>query len=233
MPLLNPDLLARDAPRSLPVFDVSALPRRAPRAVRAGRPHRLAEGRGRYSVATFLFASCVPEVSHTDTPSRNDLSGAARALEELHVPFDAVVLPHPALVAGPPREPDLSGYRLLIAPSLERLSDADLARLARWLRGGGTLAVLGKLGQRDEGNRPRARDALAELRAAGKVRVLIGGASLPQDRAPFSREAHALAAKLMTELGELATDPVVAGELPGTTWVKTWRHAGGFVSGTS
>ena len=161
VPLLNPDLLARDAPGSVAVYDAHIRFRDAHRAlfVPGGRK-RVAHVGLLYSVATFLFASCIPEVSSTDTPSRNDLSGAARALEELHVPFDAVVLPHPELVAGPPREPDLSGYRLLIAPSLERLSDADLARLARWLRGGGTLAVLGKLGQRDEGQPPaRARRA--------------------------------------------------------------------------
>jgi hypothetical protein len=34
----------------------------------------------------------------------------------------------------------------------------------------------------------------------------------------------------MAELRALATDPIVAGELAATTWVKTWRHAGGFVS---
>ncbi len=231
VPLLNPDLLARDAPAAVPVYDAYLQFRDAHRAlfVPGGRT-RVADVALLYSVATFLFDPCIPGVSSWDTPPLNDFSGAARALEELHIPYDAVVVPHPALVAGPPREPDVSRYRLLVAPSLENLSDADLAWLARWLRGGGTLAVLGKLGGRDERNQPRARDALAELRAAGKVRVLVGGSSLPLHRGLLGPGARALVAKLLGELRELAADPIVAGALPAMTWVKTWRHAGGIVS---
>jgi hypothetical protein len=231
VPLVNPDLLARDAPQSLPVFDEYLRFRDAHRALYLpGGRTRIADVGLLYSVATFLFDPCIPGASSTDTPPLNDFSGAARALEDLHLTYDAVILPHPELASGRSHEPDLSRYTLLVAPSLERLSDADLARLARWLRGGGTLAVLGRIGVRDERNQPRARDALAELRAAGKVRVLVDGASLPAIRTPLGPDGRALTARVESELGALVADPVVGGELPATTWVKTWRHAGGFAS---
>jgi len=231
VPILNPDLLARTAAASVPTFDAYLGFRDAHRALYlpAGRT-RLADVGLLYSEATILFDPCIFGASSTDTPPVNDYSGAARALEDLHVPYDVVVLQHPALATGPPREPDLSRYRLLVAPSLERLSDADLARLARYLRGGGTLAVLGALGKRDERNRPRARDPLAELRAAGKVRVLLDGASLPPSRSTLGPPGRALTERAARELGQLAADPIVSGDLPATTRVKTWRHAGGFVS---
>ena len=231
VPLVNPDILARDAPQSLPVFDDYLRFRDAHRAlyVPGGRA-RLADVGLLYSVATFLFEPCIVGASSWDTPPVNDFSGAGRALEDLHVPYDAVVLPHPALAAGRSHEPDLSRYSLLIAPSLVRLSDADLARLARWLRGGGTLVVLGRVGVRDENNHPRARDALAELRAAGKVQILLNGASLPAVRSALGPNERAVTVRVENELRALVADPIVGGELPATTWVKTWRHAGGFVS---
>jgi len=231
VPLVSPDLLAREAPDALPVYAEFLRLRDRHRAVYTLRGRtRLADVALLYSVATFLFDPCLPEVSTPDSPPQNDLSGAARVLEEEHVPYDVVMLPHPDLVAAHPPEIDLSRYRVLIAPSLERLSDADLERLTRYLRGGGTLAVLGRFAARDERNRARSSDALAALRRAGRVEVLLGGASFPQSRVPQTPVVRALAARLRAELSALLPEPRVSGDLPPTTWVKTWRHAGGFVS---
>ncbi len=230
-PLVDPDLLAREAPAALPAYAGVVRLRDRHRAVFTPRGRsRLADVALLYSVATVLFDQCVPEASSSDTPVLNDLSGAARTLEEGHVPYDVVVLPHPELAPSAPRESDLARYRVVIAPSLERLAAEDLERLTRYLRGGGTVAVLGKLGTRDERNQPRAGDALALLRAAGRVRVLAGGASFPVWRGPQTAQGRALAARLLAELAPLLPEPLVSGDLPATTWVKLWRHAGGFVS---
>lgn len=231
IPLLNPDALIRDAPAALPAYaDLTRL-RDRHRAVFTARGRvRLADVALLYSVATLMFDPCLPEASTPDTPVMNDLSGAARALEDGHVPYDVVMLPHPELVPASVREPDLARYRVVIAPSLERLAGADLERLTRYLRGGGSIAVLGGFAARDERNLPRAEDALAKLRAAGRVRVLLAGESFPAWRASDIVHAKALGARFLTELAPLLPQPIVSGDLPATTWVKTWRHAGGFVS---
>ena len=231
IPLVNPDMLAREAPAALPAYADLVRLRDQHRAVFMARGRsRLADVALLYSVATVMFDPCVPEASSSDTPVQNDFSGAARALEEGHVPYAVVVLPHPELQPASAAEPDLARYRVLIAPSLERLSDADLARLTRYLRGGGILAVIGKLGTRDERNRPRAGDALAGLRAAGRVSVLAGGASFPPARGPYAPTGRALGARLRADLAPLLAVPRISGDLSGDTWVTMWRHAGGFVT---
>ncbi|MFI5315071.1 MAG: beta-galactosidase trimerization domain-containing protein [Myxococcota bacterium] len=231
VPIANPDLLASDAPDALPALGDFLRLRDQHRAVYETRGRtRLADVALLYSVATVLFDPCVPEASSSDTPVLNDLAGAARALEEGHVPYDAVVLPHPELRTAQPRDPDLARYRVVIAPSLERLSDADLERLTRYLRGGGTLAVLGRLGERDERNAARAAPPLAALRRAGRVVVLLGGGSFPGSRGPVGPASRERSARFLAEIGALTPRPLVGGELAPTTWVKTWRHAGGFVS---
>ena len=231
IPLLNPDQLAQEAPAAVRVFGQVTQLRDQHRAVYSARGRsRLADVALLYSVPTAMFDSCVPGVSSADTPMLDDFSGAARALEDGHVPYEVVVLPHPELAPASLRPPDLARYRVVLAPSLENLADADLERLAKYLRGGGTLGVLGKLGVRDERNAPRAAAALAKLRAAGRVQVLLGGASFPIWRTADPVRASALGARFVGELAPLLPDPIVSGELAPTTWVKTWRHAGGFVS---
>ncbi len=230
VPLAYPDLLATQAPDALPVLAAVLELRDRHRSVYQTRGReRVADVALLYSVATVLFDQCVPGASSTDSPPQNDFASAARALEDGHVPYDVVVLRHPDL-APAAREPDLGRYRVAIAPSLESLADADLARLTRFLHGGGTLAVLGKLAVRDERNGARAADALRALRAAGRVEILLGGASFPATRVSPNTAARALGARLVAELAPLLPAPRVAGDLPATTWVKLWRHAGGFVS---
>ncbi|HXZ84678.1 MAG TPA: beta-galactosidase trimerization domain-containing protein, partial [Myxococcota bacterium] len=231
VPLVSPDMLLHEAPEALPEFTEIMRLRDRHRGVfaRTGR-ERLADVALLYSVGSVLFDQCVPEASSSDTPVLNDFSGAARVLEEMHEPFDVVVLPHPELAPARIPAPDLARYRLVIAPSLERLSDADLARLTRYLRGGGTLAVLGKIGVRDEHNRARSAAPVAQLRAAGRVQLLLGGASFSASRVTPSAQLLALGARAQRELRALLPAARVGGELRPSTWVTTWRHAGGFVS---
>ena len=230
VPLANPDLLAQSAPEALAALASLLELRDRHRAVYQARGRvRIADVALLYSVATALFDQCVPNASSSDSPPQNDFGSAARALEDGHVPYDVVVLRHPDLAPGA-REPDLSRYKLVLAPSLESLADADLARLTRFLKGGGTLAVLGKLGVRDERNRARGADALAALRAAGKVKLLLGGASFPETRSSPNTKGRALGAQLVAELAPLLPGARVSGDLPQTTWLKLWHHAGGFAS---
>jgi hypothetical protein len=231
IPLAHPDTIGEQfAPALKGYADMLAL-RDQHRAVYSSSSRtRLADVALLYSVPTVMFDMCLPDASSTDTPALNDLAGAARALEEAHIPYDAVVLPHPELSPESLREVELSRYRVLIAPSLHQLSDRDIARLTRYLRGGGALAVLGKLGVRDERNQTRKDDTLAALRAAGRVVILGGGESFPASRISDTARPRALGARIAKELAPLLPEPIVAGDLPPMTWVKTWRHPGGFVS---
>ena len=231
VPLVNPDLLVRESAAALPTFTAYMRFRDQHRAVFSARGReRLADVALLYSVTTVLFDQCLAEANTPDTPPLNDFSAAARVLEESHEPYDVVVLPHPDLLPAKQREPDLARYRVVIAPSLERLSNADLARLERYVRGGGTLAVLGNLAVRDENNQPRAGAALAKLRAAGHVQVLVDGHSFGASRTKASPETLALGALLKGELAKLVGAPRVGGTVRPDVWVKTWRHSGGFVS---
>ncbi|HTO52592.1 MAG TPA: hypothetical protein VMR50_04325 [Myxococcota bacterium] len=230
VPLAYVDMLATQAPDALPAVSALYALRDRHRAVYQARGReRLADVALLYSVPTMLFDQCVPGVSTGDSPAQNDFASAARALEDGHVPYDVVVLRHPELTPQGLSERELARYRVVIAPSLESLSDADLARLARYLRSGGTLAVIGKLGLRDPRNRTRGGDSLAALRAAGRVVPLLAGASFPASRSGGSA-GRTLGARLLSELAPLLPEPRVTGTLAPDTWVSTWRHDGGFVS---
>jgi len=231
VPLVEPDLLAARAPEALRIVEDFL------RLRDAERPFFAAHGRARradvallYSIPTFLFDPCVPSASSTDTPVLSDLSGAARALEEGHLTYEVVILGHPDLGADAATDDALARHRLVIAPSIENLTESQLALLERYLRGGGTLGVLGRIGVRDERNRARPASALERLRNAGRVRVLLGGQSFPHARLPESAYTHAQSARFLGELGELLLEREIEAALPRTLWVKTWTHRGGRVS---
>ena len=59
-------------------------------------------------------------------------------------------LDHPELRPDRLSLDGLLRYRVLVAPSVEALSDRHARLLGEYLRRGGTLLVLGKLGVRDE-----------------------------------------------------------------------------------
>ncbi|MEU1012033.1 beta-galactosidase [Streptomyces sp. NPDC005890] len=84
-----------------------------------------------------------------------------RALWEAHLTTDFA---HP--------EHDLSGYRLVIAPQLYLLTDAAIANLLAYVRGGGTLVCGFHTGVADEDDRVRAGGMDARLRELFGIRTL-------------------------------------------------------------
>ncbi len=228
VPLASPDALAAGTPQLVPVVDAFLRLRDAERALFAARGReRIADVALLYSIPTFLFDPCVPGASSTDTAPLNDLSGAARALEEGHVSYQAIVLGHAELGGERASLERLASHPVVLAPSVENLAESQIALLEQYLRGGGALAVLGRLGVRDERNRPRSEDVLTRLRAAGTVRILLGGESFPHARLPADARVRALASRFRSEVGALVAKPTVEGGLPETLWLKTWRHRGG------
>jgi hypothetical protein len=228
VPLVSPDALAADAPALVPTIDAFLRLRDGERAFFAPKGRaRSADVALLYSLPTFVFDPCVPGASSTDSPPLNDLSGAARALEQGHIPYDALVLGHADLGGDRATLAALRSHALVIAPSVGNLSESQISLLERYLRDGGKLGVLGRVGVRDERNRPRAADVAARLRAAGDVRTLLGGASFPPTRQVDGAQTKTKAARFLEEISAALPDPGIAGPLPPTLWVKTWRHAGG------
>ena len=229
--LLNPDILGAQARNVVLAIEGFLRMRDTERAFFAPRGRaRFADVALLYSIPTFMFDPCVPTVSSTGAAPLSNLSGAARALEEGHVSYDVVVLGHADLGGDRAVFEDVAKRPVVVAPSIENLSDAQLGLLERYLRGGGTLAVLGRFGVRDERNRPRAENALERMRAAGRVVTLLGGERFPPPRAPENANTRALADRFRAELGRTLPRPIVAGDLPRTLWVKTWTHRGGRIS---
>jgi hypothetical protein len=179
-----------------------------------------------YSIPTMMYHDYMYAVS---TPLRA-LCGIARACQEGHIPYDVVILNHPLIHADHWKLEDLRRYRVLVLPAPECLSDAQIETLTAYLRQGGTLAVSGDCGVRNEDNLPRPQPPLGKWERAGRVvRILPGRTFLPP-RVVESDETAQQTRDTVTALREaLRGREVVSGQLPRLLWAKTWAH-GGFVS---
>jgi hypothetical protein len=180
-----------------------------------------------YSIPTLLYDQYLTAVN---TPPVNALAGAARALEEGHVPYDVVILAHPDLGFDHLEPEDLRRYAVLVAPSLEALSERHAALLRDYLHSGGTLAVLGRLGVVDEQNRRRPRDLMPELERAGRVITLLDGDAFPSSRSRESEATRARSRAVYEAIRRSVGAPLIRGDLPRMLWVKAWQHEDGFVS---
>lgn len=175
-----------------------------------------------YSIPTQMYAVYRANVQG---PHFNDISGIGRTLFEAHIPFDAFILHHPEIRADRWSAADLSRYRLIILPSIECISDEQIAQFAEYLQGGGTIAVMGQFGVRDENNTPRDDSALEHLRAHGRVVQLLDGGNMHFNRATESDATRAIVEQVISEVrGVLGGETLLAGDLPRMLWATTWRH---------
>ncbi|HUT92068.1 MAG TPA: hypothetical protein VMY37_21415 [Thermoguttaceae bacterium] len=181
-----------------------------------------------YSVPSMMYYN----YAYANAPPVTALSGIARALEEGHLPYDVVIFNHPEIHADHATLEDLKAYRLMILPSLECLSDAQVDLLTRYVRGGGTIGLIGQCAARNEDNLPRRESAVAEWRKAGRVvDVLPPGRGFLEVRAKESDATRALTRTAIESVrNALDGKMVLSGDLPRLLWVKTWRHADDFVS---
>ena len=181
-----------------------------------------------YSVPTMMHRNYMAAVA---CPPACAMAGFARGLEDAHIPFDMAILNHPAFRGDFVTSEDLSRYDLLILPVLECLSDTQIETIGRYLDAGGTVGFVGETGTRDEHNRLRNNRPVDDWRRRGRVVDLTPtpGFQAPRGRrADISRQATTDAAARVR--AALSGDPVVAGGLPGTLWVKTWEHDCGVAS---
>ncbi|MGC9319685.1 MAG: beta-galactosidase trimerization domain-containing protein [Armatimonadota bacterium] len=187
------------------------------------------EGRSRharvavaYSIPTQMYAEYR---SNVHAPHFNDLSGIGRALFEAHIPFDALIFHHPDMRADRWSAEDLSRYRLVILPSVTCIADEQVARLSEYLQAGGTVAVIGEFGTRDENNAHRRPVALAHLREQGRVVQLLDGGHMHFNRADESEETRAIVAQAIAGVREaLGGETLLDGAIPRMLWAIPWVH---------
>ena len=166
-----------------------------------------------------------------DAPAVNSLSGMARALFEGHIPFDVVLLRHPEIRADTVTARELRRYRLVVLPALTCLSDGQVALLAAYLRAGGTLALIGDCGTRDEDNLPRKQTPLAAWREAGRVVQLLPADHFGRCRDKATDQTRALGDAASAAVRKaLGGERILSGNLPRTLWVNAWLHGDGLVS---
>lgn len=86
-----------------------------------------------------------------------DVFAAARTLYKLHIPFAAVPLEN--LTRN-----GLARHKVILAPEVQHLSDAQLDALNNFVRGGGRFLATGIFGDHDQIGLPRKENPLAGLR---------------------------------------------------------------------
>ena len=180
-----------------------------------------------YSLPTFLWDHAVAVF---DRPAMNDLGGVARAFEEGHVPYDVLILGMSEIRKDPFPSADLTQYKVIVLPSVSALSEAQVSRLEEFGRRGGTLVVLGDLGTRNERGRLVATGAREALRSSSFVRRPLGTASFRSSRKKEAPDFREQWRSVSDAVRKAVGTPLVEGNLPRWTWVKTWLHEEGLFS---
>ncbi|MHC4402630.1 MAG: hypothetical protein ACYTG0_23460 [Planctomycetota bacterium] len=175
-----------------------------------------------YSIPTMMYHNYTSAVAAAPTSA---MSGMARALEEGHIPYDAVILRHPEIQADRVTLEQLRKYRLIILPALECLSDSQIELLTEYVTSGGTLGLIGSNGVRDENNLPRIEPPSNAWREAGRVVEILPGRNFLPNRTRQSEATRKLTAAALDDVREaLDHQTLISGELPRLLWVKPWVH---------
>ncbi len=191
------------------------------------RMHRHCQTALLYSTPTMMYRNYMPAVA---APPTCALIGMARGLQDHHIPFDVVIFNHPEIHDDFADLDQLKRYRLLILPVVECLSDAQIEKIGRYLDAGGVVGVIGVAGARDENNRPRSGSVIAAWRRRGRVVDLTPTPDFiaPRGDAKRSKQATDDAARRVEAV--LGSDRIIAGDLPASLWVTSWRHDCGAAS---
>ncbi|MEW6355206.1 MAG: hypothetical protein AB1696_02680 [Planctomycetota bacterium] len=181
-----------------------------------------------HSIPTFMYRNYQAAVA---APPMNALSGMARAMEEGHIPFDVAILNHPEIHDDYASLDDLKRYRLIILPEVECLSDAQVEKIGQALDAGVTVGIVGRVGIRDENDKPRATDVTAAWKGRGKVVDLTPDPNFTASRTKENEQTRATTASAISLLRKALGDPpLIEGDLPHLLWVKPWVYDCGVAS---
>lgn len=173
-----------------------------------------------YSIPTLMYHDYMYSVSKPLCA----FEGLARAMQEGHIQYDVVIMNHPEIHADHWGLKELQQYRVLALPAAECLSDGQTSVLTQYLKAGGTLAVTGDCGTKDEDNIARAASPLAAWKKAGRVIEIRPGKTFLPPRTTEGEATQAQTAETLAGLAEAIKQPVVQGDLPELLWVKAWVH---------
>ena len=175
-----------------------------------------------YSIPTMMYHNYTSAVAAAPISA---MSGMARALEEGHIPYDAVIFRHPEIQADRVTLDQLRKYRLIILPALGCLSDSQIDLLTEYVKSGGTLGLIGENGVRDENNLPSDESPANAWREAGRVVEILPGRNFLPNRTGESEATRKLTAAALDAVHEaLDAETLISGELPRLLWVKPWVH---------
>lgn len=162
-----------------------------------------------------------PELGLRESRSRELFNAAARALEDCHVPYGAVVFQHPAVVDERPCLAELGRYDTIVAAGVECLSAGQEAALKRFADGGGRLVVAGEFGIYDEDHVSRTPpDLSATVLAPEQFEALTATGQGDVDVAATRSAFADLVAPVADDRRLILTD---AGP---RVWANLWQHRG-------
>jgi len=102
-----------------------------------------------YSIPTFMW-HLFPTFNVYPEVQRKSLLGFARALEDLHTPYDILIFGHPDLWDDSAMLSMLSMYDVLILPSIDCMTREQIAKIKEYVEKGGAVIASGALPAKDE-----------------------------------------------------------------------------------
>eukprot|EP01048_Picozoa_sp_COSAG05_P016127 COSAG05_NODE_2038_length_3653_cov_2.553180_2_plen_649_part_00 len=200
---------------------------------------RLADVAVLYSLSSVFWRRAGVLSRGVNRTHEQHLTAVCRFLEDTHEAYEIVALGHADLWENPLGTARLSqpvgSYRMVIVPSVDALSDADLQLLSSYAQSGGQLIITGTEGPdataaRDENLRPRGPDALRKLMTnpgQGSVRALK---TFARYLACTTATCAAARDALREELGSEGAMVQYEGTLPSNVWVSSFSHGAGPMS---
>jgi len=174
-----------------------------------------------------------------ERPHMDNLSAAARLLEEQHIPYEVLMFGHPDLFDDMPQLNRLHRYRTLIIPNADCISDKQARAITGWVKRGGKLLLWGEVGTRDEELRRRPEPVFSTLidnPGEGEVVSTSAAAPIAHPDTGHVYEEEGLSQAYLegipgagAGLAELLRqeDTLVETDLPSLTWLNVWRHGAG------
>lgn len=179
-----------------------------------------------YSVPTHLFHTFPAIPGLEDTSEYRRFAAACLMLEEAHIPYDVLVLPHPELMPELDWRERLTRCDLVVLPGVAAISREQAEALHALADAGGRIVAFRPFADHDENYNPV--EGLAPVSVDGRVRILDDWDQALGD-ALWERRDHPEARKAMTEALDAVYPPAsrqLQGSLPDGVTANVWVDDG-------
>jgi hypothetical protein len=202
---------------------------------------RLADVAVVYSLSSVFWRHAGVLSTGTNHSHEIHLKAACRLLEDTHKQYEIVALGHKGLwenelgIARLRKTPAEGGYKLVILPNVDAMSDADLALMSSYVQSGGRLIVTGTSGafataSRDENLRlrgPGALDKLMKLSGKGSVNPLTTFAQYLSCTHDTCAKARGETAQEIDSINTGTGSAQFGAQLPPNVWQNVFVHGAG------